>query len=497
MPSLFVGLDSFAILASGLLAHAIIVGSSPGTAGYYAVAMSFVWLTTLILMNFAGLYKFEPLMRPLTYADKIIVSFVTTFLFLLAAAFALKISTTFSRIWIATFAVASCSATLTLRILASVILNRLSHMRVFTREVVVAGSGSQIAQLLDYMTRRRPPFVSVVGVFVDNEADLVTSIGRYAVLGTLDDVTDYARTNRNAVDDVIIALPWSGDERLLALVNRLRELAVNVYLASDLAGFRLDFQSPPDHFGDMPIFEVKGSPFSGWNAVIKGAEDYIFGTLAALVLLPLMLLIALAIKIDSKGPVLFRQKRLGFLNQEFEIYKFRTMKHETCVPERTVQATRDDTRVTRVGRILRRSSLDELPNLINVLNGTMSLVGPRPHAVDHNQEFSEIIGSYFIRHRVKPGITGWAQVNGFRGATDTRAKIEGRVKYDIYYAENWSFWFDVQILLMTVVIVLTGPQRLLTLKPSAPTGADGSAVRVFPAGFTASLERTRVTAHSL
>jgi Undecaprenyl-phosphate glucose phosphotransferase len=455
MPSLFVGLDSVAIITSGLVAHAIILGSPPDIADHDTVAMSFVWLTTLMLMNFAGLYKFEPLMRPLTYVDKIIVSFVTTFLFLLAAAFALKISATFSRIWIVTFAIASCSATLTLRIVASVILNRVSHMRVFTRDVVIAGGGNQIGRLLDYMTHLRPPFVSVVGVFVDNEAD-VPSVGHYAVLGTLDDVADYARRHRNTVDDVIIALPWSGDERLLGLVNKLRELAINVYLASDLAGFRLNFQSPPDHFGDMPIFEVKGSPFSGWNAIIKGAEDYIFGTLAALVFLPLMLLIAIAIKLDSKGPVLFRQKRLGFLNQEFEIYKFRTMRHETCVPQRTVQATRDDTRVTRVGRVLRHSSLDELPNLINVLNGTMSLVGPRPHAVDHNREFSDIIGSYFVRHRVKPGLTGWAQVNGFRGATDTRAKIEGRVKYDIYYAENWSFWFDVQILLMTVVIVLTG-----------------------------------------
>jgi Undecaprenyl-phosphate glucose phosphotransferase len=251
-------------------------------------------------------------------------------------------------------------------------------------------------------------------------------------------------------------MPWSGDERLIGLLNRLRELAVNVYLATDVIGFRLNFESPPGHFGELPIFEVRGSPFSGWDGLIKAAEDYILGSLAALLLAPLMLLIVIAIRIDSKGPALFRQKRLGFLNQEFDIYKFRTMKHEPSSSERTIQATRDDSRVTRVGRILRKTSLDELPNLINVLNGTMSLVGPRPHAIDHNHLFSETVSSYFIRHKVKPGITGWAQVNGYRGATDSAEKLEGRVKYDIYYAENWSFGLDLQIMVMTIIVCLTG-----------------------------------------
>lgn len=454
VPSLFVGLDSLAILSSGLVAHAIIVGSSPDTVRYYAVAMSFVWLTTLVLMNFAGLYQFEPLTRPLAYIDKIIVAFVTTFLFLLAAAFSLKISATFSRIWVTTFAIASCSATLLLRMFASLLLHRLSTLGMFTREIVIAGAGKHLNQLLDYMQREKPPFVSLIGVFVDDESDVSKRDPHHEVLGRIEDVVTYARAH--AVDDVIIALPWANDDRLVALVNRLRELALNVHLGSDLVGFRLNYRTAPSHFGDMPIFEVTGSPFSGWNAVIKVAEDYIFGALAMVIFLPLMLLIALAIKIESKGPVLFRQKRLGFLNHEFYIYKFRTMRHEPHPPERTIQASQNDPRFTRVGRILRRTSLDELPNLINVFNGTMSLVGPRPHAIDHNESFSQTVKGYFVRHRVKPGMTGWAQVNGFRGRIDTPAKIEGRVNYDVYYAENWSFWFDIQILLMSVVVCLTG-----------------------------------------
>jgi putative colanic acid biosynthesis UDP-glucose lipid carrier transferase len=168
-----------------------------------------------------------------------------------------------------------------------------------------------------------------------------------------------------------------------------------------------------------------------------------------------MLIIAIAIKLESRGPIFFCQKRAGFLNQPFIICKFRTMVHEPSSSD-TKQATRGDPRVTRVGRFLRRTSLDELPNLFNVLNGTMSLVGPRPHALDHGQAFSEIVTDYFVRHRFKPGMTGWAQVNGLRGETDTPDKIETRVQYDIYYAENWSLWFDWKILMMTVLICLTG-----------------------------------------
>lgn len=455
LASLAVVLDSFAIVSSALVVHTIIVGSSASTVTYYTVATCFVWLTTLILMSFAGLYRFDALMRPISYVDKFVVAFATTFLFFLAAAFALKISETFSRIWIGTFAIAAASTTFGLRLFVSYLLTKLSHARLLTREIVAAGTGKQIRQLLDYMAERRPPFVSIRGVFVDG-TDTPIYAGPFPVLGTLNDLTDYTRAHRHTVDDVILAMPWSGDERLLGLLNRLRELAVNVYLASDVIGFHLNYQSPPDHFGELPIFEVRGSPFSGWDGPIKAAEDYILGALAALLALPLMLLIAIAIKIESKGPVLFRQKRLGFMNQEFDIYKFRTMRRESRSAKRTIQATPDDARITRVGRILRRMSLDELPNLINVLTGSMSLVGPRPHAVDHNHMFSETVGSYFIRHKVKPGITGWAQVHGYRGQTDTVEKLEGRVKYDIYYAENWSLGLDLKIMVMTVIVCLTG-----------------------------------------
>jgi Undecaprenyl-phosphate glucose phosphotransferase len=455
VPGLFFVLDTIVILLCAAITHAILVGHQPVTEEYYLVATSFVWLVTVMLFAFSSLYQFEAIMHPLAFADRLLIVFATTFLFLLAAAFSLKISDTFSRLWIGTFAISSCLGILGARTVASIALNRLADRAMFCRRVAIAGYGPQVRQLLDFLEKSNPAFISIVGIFID-EDDSKTAKGeltRFPRLGQVDDVVRYARGND--IDDIIIAMPWSEDERLNELVSRLRTLAANVYLGADLVGYQVNFRAPPSHFGGVPIFEILDHPLAGWNGVLKSIQDYVLGVVALILFSPLMAIIALAIKLESPGPVIFSQQRLGFLNRPFYIYKFRTMKDEPS-PGITQQATRDDPRVTRVGHFLRRTSLDELPNLVNVLNGTMSLVGPRPHALDHNQTFSKMISDYFIRHRIKPGMTGWAQVNGMRGETDTPDKIEGRVQYDIYYAENWSLGLDIKILMMTVAICLTG-----------------------------------------
>jgi Undecaprenyl-phosphate glucose phosphotransferase len=453
IPGLMTGLDSFVILSSALISYLIIVANHVEDPSYYAAAVGFVWLATIMLMNFGGLYQFEPIMRPLAFADKILIAFATTFLFLLAAAFSLKISTEYSRIWIGSFALSACFTTLLLRLYASRVVGRLADRRVFSRNVVIVGANDQAEKLLDHIAKAQPRFVSVLGFFTETR-DAAAGFGRCPVLGTLDGLTSYIRSNQ--VDDVIISLPWSADERIMAMVNLLRELPVNVYLGADLIGFRLPFRQPPDHFGETPLVEVMGRPLAGWAGIQKAAVDYGLGSILILLLLPVMLVIAIAIKLESKGPVIFRQKRYGFINKVFSIYKFRTMKHIALPDKTTIAATRNDPRVTRVGRFLRRMSLDELPQLFNVLDGTMSLVGPRPHPIDHDEAYSKVIRSYFARHRVKPGLTGWAQVNGFRGEIRSLDQIEARVRCDIYYAENWSLLFDVKILVKTFIIVLTG-----------------------------------------
>jgi putative colanic acid biosysnthesis UDP-glucose lipid carrier transferase len=204
------------------------------------------------------------------------------------------------------------------------------------------------------------------------------------------------------------------------------------------------------------MFEVVGRPLSGWDVIIKLVEDYVFSIIILVLLLPVLLTISIVIKLDSPGPVLFKQLRYGFNNELFNIYKFRTMRITGTSTTKTVQASRNDQRVTRVGRFLRRTSLDELPQLFNVLNSTMSLVGPRPHAVDHNEEYAQRIRGYFARHRMKPGMTGLAQVKGYRGVTDTIDKMENRVKYDIIYTDNWSPMLDIKILFKTVLVCLLG-----------------------------------------
>jgi len=382
IPGLMITLDSFVILSSALILYVAVINF--GEPSYYLVAIAFVWLVTVMLMNFAGLYEFDAITRPFAFAGKIIIVFTTTFCFLLAAAFALKMSTEYSRIWTGSFAISSCIATFLFRAIAAQIIGRLADRQVFSRNVVIVGSGGQMRKLLENIDKSRPRFVTVLGIFTVGGHDPANGVSRFPKLGTVDDLPSYIRGNN--VDDVIICLPWSAEGPITTLIDRLRELPVNVYLGADLIGFCLPIRPAPDHFGELPLAEVMGRPLAGWGGIQKIALDYGLGSILAILLIPMMILIVVAIRLESNGPALFRQRRYGFINRTFEIYKFRTMRYSQVPEEKIVQAKRNDPRVTRIGRILRRLSLDELPQIFNVLNGTMSLVGPRPHAVQHNEE---------------------------------------------------------------------------------------------------------------
>jgi len=445
-------IDSVAILGSGAVVYLWLDRFGTETFSLYIASVCAIWLTIVMIFQFSDLYRFEAIVRPVANIDSMIVAFLTGFFFMLAAAFAFKFSGTMSRLWFGTFAITSFSVTVIARLVMAFVVVRLARRGVFSRNVIIAGTREHVERLVRRMERSRQSFVRFAALFVDDSSEPL--IAGYPVAGSVGDIPFYVRSA--SVDDVVIALPWSEEQRILELIDRLRELPVNVYLGSDLIGLRLDFNKPPDHFSGAPIHSVFGHPMPGWAVAIKSIEDYVLATLVLAVLAIPMALIAFIIKLDSPGPALFKQDRLGFNNKKFSIYKFRSMR-DGEVPEKvTVQATKDDPRVTRVGRILRRSSLDELPQLLNVLNGTMSLVGPRPHAVDHNEHYSKQIRGYFGRHRVKPGITGWAQVNGLRGQTETPEKMAERVRYDVYYTENWSLFLDLRILLQTFLIVFTG-----------------------------------------
>jgi Undecaprenyl-phosphate glucose phosphotransferase len=319
--------------------------------------------------------------------------------------------------------------------------------------MVVLGTGAQAERFLRRMRETSPYFCKVVGVFSAESAGPPGQdrVADHRILGGVEDLLAWARTRK--IDDVVVALPWSDDRRIAELVEQLKELPINVHLGTDLVGFELSADPVLGRYDELPLFEVVQKPISGWNFALKAAEDYVLAGLGLIAISPLLILIAVAIKIDSPGPIFFMQKRLGFNNRPFSIYKFRSM-HHSEIPESVVlQARRGDPRVTRVGRFIRATSLDELPQLLNVLDGTMSLVGPRPHALSHNEEYGRQIRGYFARHKVKPGITGWAQVNGLRGETAALELMEARVRYDVHYANNWSLLFDLRILMMTAVTV--------------------------------------------
>ncbi|WP_293949355.1 undecaprenyl-phosphate glucose phosphotransferase [Sneathiella sp.] len=447
---IFSVLDVFWLLVAGIVTHYIVIGSNlfMNEKYLYAVVLAAVFLH--FIGRYARIYSFSTLLAPLTNLPNLAIVCLTTFMLLLAVGFSLKVSDDYSRIWMYSFGLSCFMVIVSYRLVAFFIINYLAERGVCTRKIVVLGGGKQTEQLLRQLDREKPSVNKVVGIFDDRIGRVGPTVGGYPLLGNLEALIRFVR--KHHVDDIIVALPWNADERQLEIVSRLRELPAHVHLVSDLVGFRFPHRPSPNHFGGLPMIEVVNSPLSGFKIVIKALEDRILGGLALLLFSPILILVALAIRLESKGPVLFKQKRYGYNNQIFEIYKFRSMYHNGEISKKTVQASKHDPRITRVGKFIRRTSLDELPQLFNVVNGTMSLVGPRPHAIDHNEEYSALIDGYFARHKVKPGITGWAQVKGYRGETDTLEKMEARVNYDTYYVENWSLFFDLQILVMTVFV---------------------------------------------
>ena len=271
------------------------------------------------------------------------------------------------------------------------------------------------------------------------------------VLGTVNDLLQRSREEK--IDVIVVALPLSAVQRIKSIMEQLSSTVADIVLTTDLAGLQYS-RSQFASLGRNPVVLVRETPLKDWRALGKAVLDYSVGTLALIALSPVLLVTAIAIRLDSPGPVLFRQPRMGFNNQPFLCYKFRSMHHRMTDLLADKQTTRGDPRVTRVGRIIRKLSVDELPQLFNVMNGTMSLVGPRPHAPNTkaaDRLFTDVVQQYALRHRVKPGITGWAQVNGWRGETSTVEQIEQRVACDLFYIENWSVSFDLKILVMTVL----------------------------------------------
>ena len=449
---IWVLMDSIAILGSGAASYAMYLGWSEWNLGVYVGAIFFVWVSALVFSQLVGLTEPDAVLSPFQVLDRIVIVGAISFLFLVALAFSLKVSETFSRVWVFSFGISSAAAVISLRVAGASILGRLARSGLLSRRVVIFGVNEQAERFVSQFRAGAKGLSRVEGIFDDHVSRAGADVSGVPVKGGFADLISAIR--RGEVDDVVVALPWHAENYIAEIIGHLRELPVNIYLAFDLVAYRYRLRASPSHFADLKLVEVVDAPLSGWKAVLKAAEDRILAAIFLVLFAPAFLLIYLAVRIETPGPAFFKQTRYGFNNKKFVIFKFRSMKHvEDEDAAITVQAVRNDPRVTRVGRFLRRTSLDELPQLFNVLNGTMSLVGPRPHAVDHNEEYSKLIHGYFARHNVKPGITGLAQTNGLRGETDTVEKMKERVGYDIFYTEHWSVWLDLRILFKTAYIV--------------------------------------------
>jgi Undecaprenyl-phosphate glucose phosphotransferase len=293
-------------------------------------------------------------------------------------------------------------------------------------------------------------------VFDERHHEAPLAMGGCPVRGTVADLCKLCR--HTPVDPIYVAMPLRAEEPLLEALNQLQCLPVDIRLVVAPLGYRL-LNRRISYLHQLPMIHVADRPLGDWGRLVKRIEDFVVATVALTLLAPVMLLIAIAIKVDSPGPVLFRQKRYGFNNQLIEVLKFRTMRHDQCDANGSTLTMRNDPRVTRLGHFLRQSSLDELPQLVNVLRGEMSVVGPRPHAIEAkaaDRLYQDIVTGYAARHKVKPGLTGWAQVNGWRGPTDTEDQIVKRVEYDLWYLENWSVYFDIKIIFTTIFVGFFG-----------------------------------------
>lgn len=450
-------IDGAVVMSIGFAMHWAFLGiDSPGVSSYFA-ALALIVVLVGLFFYFAGLYEFETVVAWPRRIARLVIILATVLLVLTGLGFAFKISDLFSRAWVfATFGGSAFGIVICRAAYASW-LQKAARTGRLQRRIAVVGVGEQARLFLSRLQNESAPWRRVVGVFDDRTVSRTgADINGYSVVGNLGDLVDWIR--RGDIDDVVITFPWNADHRLIAVTQKLRELPVHIYVGSDLIGYHF----PAHHhriLACVPVLEIEKVPFSGWSGVFKWVEDKVLASIMLVLLAPLLALVAVVIKLNSPGPVLFHQKRFGFNNQLIEVYKFRTMHHHMRDENADQLTSKDDARVTSVGKFLRRSSIDELPQLINVLKGEMSLVGPRPHATGAkagNRLYQEVVADYAARHKVKPGITGWAQISGWRGETDTEEKITKRVEHDLYYIENWSVLLDFKILFLTIFTGLGG-----------------------------------------
>lgn len=448
--------EAMIVVGAGLAIHALYVLDEPEKVTLYHAAIGIFTLMLLQAFYTLGLYRFGQILTPHRQAARIVGACLLLFLLMTTGAFALKLSESFSRVWAFSWVGASTFGLITARFAAAGILRRLAAAGTLGRNIVVYGAGEQGARLIQHIDGLGEPWNRIVGVFDDRKERSGPFVAGHRVQGDVDAMIAWSRRHR--VDEILIALPMSAQERIFLLMRLLGSLPINLRLSPEFTTHDLLLRPTTSQF-NVPMLSLLEKPVTGWAAFSKRLLDLLVASTVAVVGAPFLALIALLIKLDSPGPVLFRQRRYGFNNQVIDVYKFRTMYADQADQNADTLTRPGDPRVTRVGSVLRRLSIDEVPQILNVLWGEMSIVGPRPHALHAkagNVLYEDVVDQYATRHKVKPGITGWAQVNGWRGETLHEASLLGRLEHDLYYIDNWSLLFDLNIMLRTVFAVIRG-----------------------------------------
>lgn len=450
-------LDMLTIVSVAGLVYWLYVAGTTESMLAYQVTVGVMTVGALATFQALHLYQIGSLRHFVPTSARLMIGWTLLFLIALAAFFFLKVGSQFSRVWLAGFYGGGLLALLIERLVVTIGVRRLTRTGRVERRTAIVGGGEAGEALIKALEAERESGLQICGVFDDRNDDRSPDlVAGYPKLGTIDDLVEFAR--RTKLDLVIFTIPISAEGRILQMLRKLWVLPIDIRLSAHMSKLRLTPRSY-SYIGAVPVLDVFDRPIADWDIVVKWLFDKLVGTLALIALSPILLITAVAVRLDSKGPILFRQKRYGFNNDLIEIYKFRSLYHEMSDATAAKQVTKDDPRVTRVGRFIRKTSLDELPQLFNVVfKGNLSLVGPRPHAVHgkaDNRTYEQVVDGYFARHKVKPGITGWAQIHGWRGETDTEDKIQRRVEHDLYYIENWSVMLDLYILLKTPLSLIT------------------------------------------
>lgn len=438
-------LDPFMIW--GLLVLLAWVYDEPFT-GYYLVLMIITFFISSYVYEQTNIYRTWRNGKLLHYIRDTLLGWGIIVAILLFLGYATQLSYQYSEQLILTWFIVTPLALITSHLVVRKIASNLRKGGE-VRSVVIVGANETGMKLAERI-KEYPYLLMEVRGFFEDRSEPRNPAGASPLLGGVQDVAAYAR--KNNIQMIFISLPMSAQPRIRTLLDDLHDATASVYFIPDVYIFDL-MQARFDNVGGVPVVAICESPFSGVDTVVKNTSDFVLALLILILLSPLMLIIALAVKFTSPGPAIFKQRRYGLNGEEIIVYKFRSMRVSEDGLQIT-QAQKNDPRITRIGAFLRRTSLDELPQFINVLQGRMSIVGPRPHAVAHNELYRKLIKGYMLRHKVKPGITGWAQVNGLRGETEVLEKMQARIEYDLEYMQNWSIWLDLWIIMRTIGVVL-------------------------------------------